>query len=123
MPFTGTELERMFTDQVVATPAGGRFDFVHFADRLNARLAGLADPGVLPVRRQLALVGKCRVCGCTDMMACCVPDARVILRSCHWVNEEHTLCDNPECLVAAAAVAVGWDRAATKTPPPPVPAA
>jgi hypothetical protein len=37
--------------------------------------------------------GKCRYCGCTDRMACYPP--------CWWMNREHTVCSNPNCVSKA----------------------
>lgn len=37
--------------------------------------------------------GVCRICGCTDAFGC--------IEGCAWVDEEHTLCSNPECLQKA----------------------
>lgn len=39
--------------------------------------------------------GTCRVCGCTENNACDPP--------CGWQDDTRTLCDNPECVMVAAA--------------------
>lgn len=40
--------------------------------------------------------GKCRVCGCTDATPC----VDEMGRRCAWMDLEHTLCDNTQCIGA-----------------------
>ncbi len=41
--------------------------------------------------------GVCRICGCTDANPC--RDELVDLRCC-WIDADHTLCDNLQCIAA-----------------------
>lgn len=42
----------------------------------------------------LHLSGKCRICGCTQERPC-LDDNNV---PCSWIDREHTLCDNLDCI-------------------------
>jgi hypothetical protein len=44
-------------------------------------------------RTHVTVVGRCRVCGCTDLCPCI--NAGV---PCSWVDAEHTLCNSVECV-------------------------
>lgn len=51
---------------------------------------------------ELPAAGKCQYCGCTDDDVCLLglfSDQLV----CRWVNDEHTICSNPECVAARGA--------------------
>ena len=37
--------------------------------------------------------GTCRVCGCTDDRACIAGGAATYF-TCHWIDDEHTLCSS-----------------------------
>ena len=37
---------------------------------------------------------KCRVCGCTELNPC-ITDAG---EPCAWLDFDHTLCSNPQCV-------------------------
>ncbi len=41
--------------------------------------------------------GVCRICGCTDANPC--RDELVDLTCC-WIDADHTLCDNLQCIAA-----------------------
>lgn len=47
------------------------------------------DAGAGPHR-----AGVCRVCGCTDSTPCVEENGM----TCVWIDADHTLCDNLECL-------------------------
>lgn len=63
----------------------------------QAEKAPPAEAPVVPAPQEAAQVGRCRICGCTDDHACETP--------CSWADEAHTLCDNPDCVAKAAALA------------------
>lgn len=44
---------------------------------------------------QVVVVGRCRVCGCTDLEGCQDNGDSI---PCCWLDEAHTLCDNVECI-------------------------
>lgn len=46
-------------------------------------------------RREVVIVGKCRVCGCTDLAPCVDEETGL---TCVWVDAEHTLCDFIQCI-------------------------
>jgi hypothetical protein len=53
-----------------------------------------------PRSHSVVIVGKCRICGCTDENPCTaewVGDA-IDAPRCAWVDREHTLCDSIHCL-------------------------
>ena len=39
--------------------------------------------------------GICRVCGCTEFSPCVLVSKET---TCGWLDSEHTLCSNPECV-------------------------
>ncbi len=41
--------------------------------------------------------GRCIYCGCRDVAACLLPG----LTCCSWVNTEHTVCSNPDCITSS----------------------
>lgn len=40
------------------------------------------------------LRGTCRICGCTDKTPC----VDEFENPCAWIDAEHTLCDNLDCI-------------------------
>jgi hypothetical protein len=44
-------------------------------------------------------IGKCRVCGCTELAPCKLIDRKTGgIYPCAWVDVEKTLCVNPRCV-------------------------
>lgn len=44
------------------------------------------------------MVGRCRICGCTELAACDLGEDG----PCGWFDGSRTLCDNPDCVKAGA---------------------
>jgi hypothetical protein len=42
--------------------------------------------------------GICRQCGCTEDNACLF-EGFFGLEACGWLNKEHTVCTNPNCIL------------------------
>jgi hypothetical protein len=42
--------------------------------------------------------GVCRVCGCTAIRPCAITDDEGNVYQCCWVDSDHTLCSNFNCL-------------------------
>jgi hypothetical protein len=60
-----------------------------------------------------AILGVCRICGCTENRACILPaKGNKPTRPCGWADETETLCTNPKCLAAAKK-----ETALAKAPP------
>lgn len=45
-------------------------------------------------RSKVVTSGVCRVCGCTELNPCVMEGGL----TCVWVDAEHTLCDNLQCI-------------------------
>jgi len=47
----------------------------------------------------IAISGKCRVCGCTELHPCLAQIAPgQPLVACSWIDFDHTLCSNLRCI-------------------------
>lgn len=51
---------------------------------------------------RLAIAGRCRICGCAEENACATAIGEFGAIGCGWADASRTLCDNPDCLAAAA---------------------
>ncbi len=75
-------------------PLGGRGPQAH------EQQGGPAEAGTPSQEPEPAKPGVCRICKCDEQHAC-------VLRggiACSWHDEEHTLCNNPDCLTNAGFV-------------------
>lgn len=52
---------------------------------------------------KIGQVGRCRICGCVEQLACTESNMGEWFGPCAWADDTHTLCDNPDCLAAATA--------------------
>jgi hypothetical protein len=48
--------------------------------------------------------GVCCMCGCTAANACHISTPQGDIIPCAWTDDRHVLCDNPGCLIRAAAI-------------------